>query len=50
MLASLPSHTNGDLLEETGILVPVIVDSVLLLSLLMSVMDGARDDVAAGVD
>ena len=46
MLASLPSHTNGVLSVETGIMVPVMVDSVRLLSSLVSVMDGARDDDA----
>ena len=39
-------NTNGVLSVETGVMVPVMVDSVRLLSSLVSVMDGAGDDVA----
>ena len=40
-----PSLT-GSLSVETGVMVPVMVDSVRLLSSPVSVMDDARDDVA----
>ena len=38
MLASLPSHTNGVLSVETGVMVPVMVNSVRVLSSLVSDM------------